>query len=356
MQPIRVLVVDDSAFMRKVITDIVNSSPEMEVVSRSRDGLDALKKIEYYRPDVVTMDIEMPVMNGLTTLARIMEKNPVPVIMLSSLTEAGARETVKALQLGAVDFIAKPSGHISLDIDKVKGEIISKIKIAAATNQTVKKFRPVPNPDPIVSRRQNRRLTDNHQLNKLVLIGTSTGGPKALHQVIPQFPADIDAAILVVQHMPAGFTRSLAERLNSLSQIKVKEAEDGEEIIPGCAYIAPGDYHLRVITRANSQDRKLMVNLKQDEPKGGHRPSVDVMLESVAGQFWSDMVGVIMTGMGHDGTAGLKHIKLKGASIIAEHQSSCIVYGMPKSAVETGMVDRIVPLESISTEVIKMLG
>ncbi|NLB88230.1 MAG: chemotaxis-specific protein-glutamate methyltransferase CheB, partial [Syntrophomonadaceae bacterium] len=242
----RVLVVDDSAFMRKVISDIINNDPELEVVGRARDGLDAIKKIKELKPDVVTMDIEMPGMDGLSALAKIMEECPVPIIMLSSLTKSGAEQTVKALSLGAVDFIPKPSGQISLDIDKVKDEIISKIKIVAGTKQKLKNFNIISQYVEDKATKGNKNIDSRRSLENLVVIGTSTGGPKALHQVIPKLPSSINAAILIVQHMPPGFTRSLAERLDSISQVKVKEAENNELIVPGCAYIAPGDYHLTV--------------------------------------------------------------------------------------------------------------
>ncbi len=276
--------------------------------------------------------------------------------MLSSLTQAGAEQTIRALQMGAVDFIAKPSGQISLDIENMKEEIIRKIVVAAGTRKKMQNLSTIPDfISPLINIAAEKKLDIDKQLSKLILIGTSTGGPKALNQVIPSFPANINAAILVVQHMPAGFTKSLAERLNSLSKIKVKEAEDGEQILPGCAYIAPGDHHLKVFSQRNANTQKMLVKLSQEPPRGGHRPSVDEMFASVAEQFWGPIVGVIMTGMGHDGTAGLQYIKTKGAKIIAEHQSSCVVYGMPKSAIESGFVDKIAPLPEIANEVLKIL-
>jgi len=341
--------------MRKVIGDIIGSDPEIEVVGRARDGNDALQKVMELDPDVVTMDVEMPGMNGLTALEQLMKIKPLPVIMLSSLTKAGAEQTIKALQLGAVDFLAKPSGQISLDIDTVKDDIIRKIKMAAGTKKKLQNVNRTGEIKSIFAPEPKKALDFGKQLNKLVLIGTSTGGPRALHQVLPGFPASLNAALLVVQHMPPGFTRSLAERLDTLSQIKVKEAEEGECIQPGCAYIAPGDYHLNVMRQKRGADNQLLVKLSSKPPRGGHRPSVDDMFESVAQEFWSQMVCVIMTGMGQDGTAGLKWMKDKGAKVIAEDQSTCIVYGMPKAAIESGRVDKVVPLPEISNEVMKML-
>jgi len=353
MTAIRVLVVDDSAFMRKVISDIVNQGPDMEVVGKARDGQDALQKIQELNPDVVTMDVEMPGMDGLAALEQLMKTNPVPVVMISSLTKHGAEQTFRALQLGAVDFIAKPSGQISLDIDKVKDEIIRKIKTAAGTKNKLAnfKYQEVVKPAKPVARKQ---LDSSSELKNIILIGTSTGGPKALHEVIPRLPADTNAGILIVQHMPPGFTRSLAERLDSMSQIMVKEAEHGDKIVPGCAYIAPGDYHLTV-NRPASGIHELFIKLTKDPPQGGHRPSVDTMLESVARHYWANMVCVIMTGMGHDGSRGVQMIKDRGGKVIAEHQSTCIVYGMPKAAVETGCVDKVVMLQDISKEIIRFL-
>lgn len=356
MDLIKVLVVDDSAFMRKVLTDIINSDPRLQVIGTARNGQDALEKIVSLNPDVVTMDIEMPEMDGMTTLETLMRRTPIPVIMLSSLTRSGAEQTIKALQIGAVDFIAKPSGQISLDIENIKHEINRKIVVAAGTRKKMQNLCTIPDfISTSSSISSEKKLDYDKQLNKLIVIGTSTGGPKALNQVLPKLPSSINAAVLVVQHMPAGFTKSLAERLNHLSKIKVKEAEDGEQILPGCAYIAPGDYHLKVSGQRTANTQKLLVKLSQEPPRGGHRPSVDEMFASVAEQFWGTIVGVIMTGMGHDGTVGLQYIKNKGAQTIAEHQSSCVVYGMPKSAIESGNVNKIVPLQEIADEVLKVL-
>lgn len=356
MDLITVLVVDDSAFMRKVISDIINSDPLLLVVGTARNGHEALIKSRLHNPDVVTLDIEMPEMDGLATLEILMSTNPLPVVMLSNLTQVGAEATIRALQLGAVDFIAKPSGQISLDIDKLSDEIIRKIKVAASASVKPQKTGNVTDlsiiPNDVSLKTE---INKDSSLNKLIVIGTSTGGPKALNQVLPGIPADIDAAILIVQHMPAGFTKSLAERLNSISQIKVKEAEDGETILTGCAYIAPGDYHLRVERTKLSDGPLLLVKLGQEPPRGGHRPSVDEMLFSVAEQFWGEVVGVIMTGMGQDGTAGLKSITDQGAQIIAEHQSTCVVYGMPKAAIESGNVNQVVPLSDITATILTLI-
>ena len=355
MAKIKVLVVDDSAFMRKMISDIINSSPELEVIAKARNGKDAISKTKELQPDVITMDIEMPEMDGLTALKNIMKETPVPVIMLSSLTSQGAEQTLRALQLGAVDFITKPSGQISLDIEQVSDDIINKVKAVAGTKRKLRSFYssteiPIPR-----KTTPTKKVNSNGDLRKLVLIGTSTGGPKALYQVIPDLPAKIDAAFLVVQHMPPGFTRSLAERLDSLSDIRVKEAEHGERIVPGCVYIAPGDYHMRVNVQGRDMATEFYIRLDKSTPRGGLRPAVDVLLESVAESSWLQILCVIMTGMGSDGAAGIIKLKERGARIIAEDPSTCVVYGMPKAAIETGMVDKIVPLPDISKEILKTL-
>lgn len=359
MNKIRVLVVDDSAFMRKVVSDILSCAPEIEVVGKARDGADALEKIQQLQPDVVTMDVEMPVMDGLTALRHIMSRHRLPVIMLSSLTKHGADMTMKALELGAVDFIAKPSGQISLDIETVKDDIVNKVIIAAGTRKKLATYSPQPasavQTRPVSPSNQGLPVGATRGLRKLLLIGTSTGGPKALHEVIPRLPGNLDAGILIVQHMPPNFTRSLAERLDNLSQLKVKEAEQGEKILPGCAYIAPGDYHLKMEARNNHGVRELFVRLDQSPTRNGHRPAADVMLEAAAEQFWGPMLVVIMTGMGNDGTAGMVRIKKRGGKAIAEHQSTCVVYGMPKAAVETGVVDQVVPLPDISFAIEKTI-
>jgi len=360
MKKIRVLVVDDSAFMRRVISDIINSQPDMEAVGTARNGAEALVRIREHKPDVVTLDVEMPVVDGISALKNIMETDPLPVLMLSSLTQNGAELTLQALQLGAVDFITKPSGTISLDINKVGEEITRKIRVAASTHPQLRRAFPA------------KRMTDARSgfsqavsmrqppgslhLDKLILLGTSTGGPRALHEVIPRLPAGLNAGILIVQHMPPGFTRSLAERLDTISAIMVKEAEHGEPVLPGFAYVAPGDYHLTVQGDGRQGHNRLQINLTKAPPVSGHRPSVDVMFESVAAlDFAGQIVGVILTGMGQDGSRGVVAIKKKGARVIAEDASTCIVFGMPKMAIETGSVDKVVPLPDVAQEIVKML-
>lgn len=353
---IKVLVTDDSAFMRKVITDILNRDPAIQVVDTARNGQEALEKIKRHEPDVVTLDVEMPVMDGISALQQIMRDNPRPVIMLSSLTQEGAELTLKALHEGAVDFVAKPSGNISLDIEKVAADIIQKVKIAAQTKPGRISTSAAYQMPPVTAFPAKKPSAVDGRLEKVVMIGTSTGGPKALHDVIPRLPADLNAAVLLVQHMPPGFTRSLAERLDQMSPLRVKEAEHGEEVLPGTVYIAPGDFHLLFQSRVEAGRKRLYVELSKSSPVNGHRPAVDPMLFSLGDNFWSQqMVAVIMTGMGSDGAQGLAYIKDRGGRTIAEDQSSCVVFGMPKAAIATGKVDRIVPLSGIAQEITRLL-
>lgn len=360
MERIKVLVVDDSAFMRKLITSFLEEDPRFTVLGTARNGQDALKKVQELKPDVVTLDVEMPILNGLEALKEIMNIDPVPVVMLSSTTKEGAENTILAMQYGAIDFIEKPSGAISLDLHKVKEEIKQKVYHASKVKKTKlnrinqMQITSIPN-DKKYSKIDNNEFFDKNPLNlskKVVCIGTSTGGPRALQQVITRLPKDIEVPILIVQHMPAGFTKSLATRLDSLSQIEVKEAEDGEIIKKGTAYIAPGGYHFLV----KKVGTALAVNLDLSPPKNGHRPSVDLLFESVSQLSDYAKVAVIMTGMGSDGTEGLVKLKNTGeVRSIAESEETSIVYGMPKSAVASKRIDRIVRLDEIAEQIMKML-
>ncbi|MGE5397861.1 MAG: protein-glutamate methylesterase/protein-glutamine glutaminase [Chitinophagales bacterium] len=353
MSRIRVLVVDDSAFMRKVISDIISRQLDMEVVGTASNGMEALDAIKEIKPDVVTMDVEMPVLNGLEALPVIMKEEPLPVIMLSRLTQSGADATLKALQEGAFDFVPKPSGSNSLDINMVATELVGKIRAAAGTGRKLQMLAWPQRKDRVVP--PVKKAAVSSKLERIVLIGTSTGGPRALYEVIPQLPGDLAAAVLVVQHMPPGFTKSLAERLNSVSSLTVKEAENGEQIKPSYVYIAPGDYHMKVKRAVVASTNNLNINLTQEKAVSGHRPSVDVMIESVVSEFWSHMVGVIMTGMGQDGARGVMGIKSKGGKVIAQDQGTCIVYGMPKAVVQAGNADAVVGLGQIAKEIVYFL-
>lgn len=352
MNKVKVLVVDDSAFMRKLISDFLSEHPRLHVVGTARDGQEALQKIEQLNPDVVTLDVEMPVMNGLETLKHIMQKKPLPVVMISSTTTEGAENTILALQYGAVDFIAKPSGTISLDLYKIKDKMIEKVLLASEANlRTVK----IKQKMSMLPQKQYSKIGVSERNNaigkkKIIAIGTSTGGPRALQHVLTKFPATIDAPILIVQHMPKGFTKSLATRLDSLCNIRVKEAEDGEVIQKGTAYIAPGGNHLYVKRVGTS----LAIHLDEAAPRNGHRPSVDVMFESLSALTDYEKVAVIMTGMGSDGTAGLKQLKASGNTfVVAESAESSVVFGMPKSAIAANVVDEIVHVDDIAEAVMR---
>ena len=359
MRRIKVLVVDDSAFMRRMISDILESDPGIEVVGRARNGQEALAALTVLSPDVITMDVEMPVLDGLHALESIMKLRPTPVLMISSSTQAGAEATLRALQLGAVDFIAKPSGPISLDLGKLAEEIRQKVKLAAAAvlrtpsapSPALKSREETAEPPPAAPRQFER------ELQQLVVIGASTGGPRALYEIIPALPKNFPAGILIVQHMPAGFTSSLAKRLDQSAAVRVKEAEDGDQVLPGVAYLAPGDYHLtvRAVDREGGR-RQLRISLNQEPAVGGHRPSINVMFTSVAENFWSRTVAVLLTGMGSDGTEGMRLIKKCGGKTIAEDESSCIVYGIPRSAIEAGVVDKAVPLKQVAGEIIRAVS
>jgi two-component system chemotaxis response regulator CheB len=366
VRKIRVLVVDDSAFMRKVISDILNGDPSIEVIDRAKNGLECIEKVKELQPDVVTLDIEMPVMNGLEALEQLMKEHPLPVVMLSSLTKEGADATIRALDLGAFDFVTKPSGPISLDIHKVADGILEKVKAAAQAKGYHRRIHISPakkGAEPAVSKprqvdahplpfKETRSMT-GRKVGKLVAVGTSTGGPKALQTFLTAIPAGFDAPIVIVQHMPPGFTKSLAQRLDSLCAIRVVEAEEGQPIEPGTAYIAPGGYHLEVCQTGD----KLKVHLNQAEPRGGHRPSVDVLFESVSRLTNLKKWAIIMTGMGSDGTKGLKTMKdCDQVTSIIEDESSCIVFGMPRAAIQAGLADQVVPLDKIAETLVKLVN
>lgn len=340
VRPIRVLVVDDSALMRKMIGDMVQESPGLELAGSAKNGLEALEQAEKLKPDVITLDIEMPVMDGLKALAKLMEQNPTPVIILSAHAKQGAEPTLLALELGAVDFITKPSGSISLDIAQIRQQLVERIRTAATVDLSKLK-----------SRRQTKPIrisrAEASGQPRLVAIGSSTGGTRALSEILPRLPQEVNAAYMLVQHMPLGFTKSLAERLNARCQIMVREAEAGDAIEKGLALLAPAGWHMKLA----SDGRR--VELSKEPPRHGVRPSVDVMMESLAQNCSLPMVAVILTGMGHDGARGLQSIKRRGGCTIAEDRSTCVVYGMPRAAVETGAVDQVLPLDEIPQAIVK---
>ncbi|PAV30019.1 chemotaxis response regulator protein-glutamate methylesterase [Virgibacillus profundi] len=346
MCPIRVIVIDDSAFMRKVIQDILDSDHRIQVIGTARNGEDGLRKVRKLKPDVVTLDIHMPVMDGITALKEIMKNNPLPVVMLSSISEEGKEKTVQAISNGAVDFITKPSGPISLDITTIKQEIISKVLTAAE----VKMNTSYQAEDIHTSRTASRRS----HVKTVVAIGTSTGGPRALQAVLTALPADFNAPILIVQHMPAGFTKSLAVRLNLIAPIRVKEAEHGETLKDNTAYIAPGNYHML----AKSDGNSIVIELNKDSPLYGHRPAVDLVFKSVGDLKNRNKIAVILTGMGSDGSEGIKYLRKTDPNtvVIAETEETSIVYGMPKAAVKTKCVNYVVPLNQVSETISNLVN
>lgn len=353
---IKVLVVDDSAFMRKVISDMLTNSEDIEVVGAARNGRDGVYKAKVLKPDVVTLDVEMPVMDGLSALTELLQLDNAPkVIMLSSLTNNGGEITIRALEAGAVDFVLKPtSSIIHFNIDDIKEDLINKIKNSIYSNTSnVSKYSNTSLKLKNINDEYTKTCSDQEsKLKYIICIGTSTGGPRALREVITQLSADLPAAVLVVQHMPPGFTNSLAARLDALSYINVKEAEDGDILKPGWVYIAPGDYHMMLNKKASDY----RININQDPPMSGHRPSVNYMMNSVANCGHKNLIAVIMTGMGSDGSDGIANIKKNGGSTIAQNEETCIVYGMPKAAVNTGAIDQIVPLSDIAKEINKLTG
>jgi len=341
MPRIRVLVVDDSALMRKIISDMLTDSPDIEVIARATNGEEAIEKVTRLMPDVVTMDIEMPVLDGLHALGYIMSECPTPVIMLS--TESSADVTMTAFQYGAVDFIQKPTGNIIPDLSSIKEELIKKVRAASGVKTTRLGFMEIKHithrSEPEVRLRKSR---------KIVVIGASTGGPRALQHIIPLLPSSFDASIIVVQHMPPGFTKSLAERLNMQSMIRVREAKDGDIIQPGVILIAPGDYHT-VVKRQQQNGKTIeVITLNKGQKVQGVRPSIDVLLNSVASVYGSDALGVILTGMGSDGCVGSRNLKKAGGKVIAEDESSCVVFGMPRAIIEQNLADFILPINRIA--------
>lgn len=339
---IRVLVVDDSAFMRKAISMILERNANIRVVDTARDGEQALDMVQEYQPDVVTMDVEMPRMNGLEALRRIMDEDPRPVLMISSITQEGAPATVEAMEAGAVGFIPKEHSKVSLDITDIEDELSEKIEAAARSDVSAVRRSPSSPADARVS------ATDVD----LVAIGVSTGGPFALKQVLPQLPADFPVPIAIVQHMPPHFTASLSNRLNSKSNLQVREAEEGLPLEPGSAVIARGGYHLTFQAGAQGP----VAHISQTPEDTLHCPSVNVMLASAAEHFNGRVLGVIMTGMGKDGLEGARVLKRKGGTLISQDEDTSVVYGMPRAVANANLSDNILPLNQIASALAQAVG
>ncbi len=343
---IKILVIDDSAFMRKSLSLLLESDPEIEVIDTAVDGLDGLEKVKRLKPDIVTLDVEMPKMDGITALGRIMQECPTPVLMVSSLTTEGAEITLKALELGAVDFIPKTMSFASISINSIRDDLINKVKEIYKNKNVLTRIN-----------RLNKisfpktSLTQTGIQNKLpsleykaIAIGISTGGPISLQKVIPELSGQINIPIFIVQHMPPKFTQSLAQRLNTLSALEVKEAENIEEVRNGVVYIAPGGRHFSLI---KDKSGKILVKISDLPTDVLHKPSVDVMLDSVQAIYGKNVLGIIMTGMGKDGLEGIKKIKKLGGHCIAQDEKSSVVYGMPRAIVDNGLADVIASLENL---------
>ncbi|MBX9810254.1 MAG: chemotaxis response regulator protein-glutamate methylesterase [Burkholderiales bacterium] len=346
MKKISVVVIDDSALIRKILTEIINSQPDMHVVGAAPDPLVAREMIRSLNPDVLTLDVEMPKMDGLDFLERLMRLRPMPVLMVSTLTERGSEITLRALELGAVDYIAKPKIDISSGMKEYAVQIVDKIRVAAQARIR----RPLPlqvapklTADAVLPALSNRIASTE----KLIIIGASTGGTEAIKEVLMRMPPDCPG-ILITQHMPEAFTKSFANRLNNLCRIVVTEAKDGERILAGHAYVAPGHSHL-LLKRSGAS---YVTELSQAPPVNHHRPSVDVLFRSAANYAGKNAIGVILTGMGKDGAAGMLEMKKAGAYNFAQDEATCVVFGMPKEAISIGAVDETVPLHEMAKHVL----
>jgi two-component system, chemotaxis family, protein-glutamate methylesterase/glutaminase len=352
---IKVLVVEDSSLARKVITDILSSDPDIEVVGTANNGMTAIYKNDLLDPDVITMDIEMPVMDGLEALRQIIEKKPKPVLMLSVLTRHGTEETFKALEYGAVDFIPKPASNLPITLKEVAELLIEKVKLVS----TIKVKAPEKKVEHEARKTEGKHVIDAEVINvsgklsskKIIGFGTSTGGPSALSTIFKCFPEKFPLPVLVVQHMPEGFTKSFSERLNGQSGLTVKEAEEGDVILPGYGYIAPGHSHIIV----DEKNGEKIIRLHKGEKISGHMPSIDVLFESIADHYGKESVCIIMTGMGQDGARGILKVKEKGGYTLAQDEETSVVYGMNRVAVQMGAIDKIVPLNDIPKSIANIL-
>lgn len=348
--PIRVLVVDDSAFMRTALRRMIESDPALRVVDTACDGLEGVQKALHLRPDVITMDIEMPRMTGLDALSKIMEVAPCPVIMVSSLTRAHADATIEALSRGAYDFLSKDLSYASLDIVRIKDDLIAKCKAAVARQRRPPQPQRIAPPVP-ESIYKAARATRRFAVPRLVCIGTSTGGPKALQHILPQLPANLAVPVVIVQHMPPGFTGSFARRLDSICRMHVKESEPNEPLLPGVIYIARAGEQLRVLRRITGPCAHMSL-VPSNTP---HIPSVDVLLHSAAEQFGQYVMGVILTGMGCDGQHGMSAIYRAGGYTLGEDEATCTVYGMPRACAEAGILHNVLALDAIPGEIARMV-
>lgn len=356
MKTIKVLVVDDSALIREMLSEILNSDPAIEVIGTARDPYDAREKIKSLNPDVLTLDVEMPKMDGVTFLRNLMRLRPMPVVMISSLTEQGADVTLQALEMGAVDFVSKPKIDVAHSLEDYTTEILNKVKIASAAQ-----VRPLPGKLRVVPGVEQKNSADavltaggskKHfkTTDQLIAIGASTGGTEAIRDVICTLPA-ATPGIVVTQHIPAAFSRPFAERVNAQSLMTVCEAQDGQQILPGHVYIAPGDRHLMV----ERSGARFVCRLNDGPLVNRHKPAVDVLFRSVAQNIGHNAIGVILTGMGDDGARGLKEMRDAGASTVAQDEKTSVVWGMPGEAVKLGGAESVLPLDAIAGKVMQLV-
>ncbi|HXY22062.1 MAG TPA: chemotaxis response regulator protein-glutamate methylesterase [Burkholderiaceae bacterium] len=352
MAKIRVLIIDDSALIRSVLTQIISAQTDMQVIGAAPDPLVAREMIRALNPDVLTLDVEMPRMDGLDFLQKLMRLRPTPVVMVSSLTERGAEVTIRALELGAVDFVAKPKLGIADGMQDLSAEICDKIRVAAKVRLHRRATVIAPAIEKAaIERKEPATRFSRVSTEKLIVIGASTGGTEAIREVLTRLPADCPG-VLITQHMPPGFTRSFAARMDSLTRLVVSEAADGERVLPGHAYIAPGDRHLRVAKSGSNY----VIALDDSEPVNRHRPSVEVLFRSVAAIAGSNALGVMLTGMGRDGAAAMLQMRKAGSFNIAQDEASCVVFGMPREAIAAGGVDEILPVTEIAPRLLRQLA
>ncbi len=354
MKKIKVLIADDSALMRREIRKILESDSEIEVVAAAKNGKDAIELARELQPDVIALDINMPVMDGLTALQHIMMELRIPVVMISSLTQEGAHITYKALELGAVDFVGKPSGAISLDIDKLSSEIILKIKAAANANKNALGLKRAKTVTKTFSSIKNRVVKEHTAIEKIVVIGESTGGPNAIMDILPAFPSDLGVPVLIVQHMPGTFTPSFAKRLDKNCAIDFKEAEDGDVLMPNKGFLAPGGW--QTIVELNKKSGEHVIRLTKEPESAIYKPSVDITMKSVLKAFkGKNIIAVILTGMGADGAEAMLEIRQAGGRTIAESEETCVVFGMPREAIKRGGAEFVLPSYKIGEKIVELV-
>lgn len=340
MSLIKVLVVDDSAFMRKALSTMLEKDPEIQVVGTARNGEECLQRIQELNPQVITLDIEMPVMDGLTALRHIMMESPRPVLMVSSLTTEGAEATLKAMELGAMDFIPKKLSKVSLDIVNIEQELRHKIKAVARSSPSLAR----PRRKAKAWAPETKKLIQGRVQREVVGIGVSTGGPPAVQQIVSSLGRDFPGSILIAQHMPGTFTKAFAKRLDQCGALQVKEAEHREQVEKGIIYVAPGGFHLKL----EGSSRRLYLEVSTEPAEYLYKPSASVLLTSIASKLGPKGMGVILTGMGNDGLEGARHLKSRGGRLLAQSENSCVVYGMPRAVIEQGLVDHVLDIQDMA--------